>query len=216
MPALLAEYHEPDSEAARALAALLEGAPADVRSTTNFATALQHMAALVVSIPDWLQTLSPSLTALVPGLPPPTPVYAAANDASALNRTLTELARRPGPWQCVTECAALNDLGKREDNEQHEEPRGTETEVPPRVVDAVKHHSGIAIERILIPCGEPTQSLWTVGRDGLLRCHHIEGVEPASPLDAAVPSPLPTAAQTTVCTPLVRKGISLSEGSLRR
>lgn len=215
MPALLAECHEPDSEAARALAALLEAAPAEVRSTANFATALQHMAALItVSIPDWLQALAPSLTALVPGLPPPSPVLsAAANDAAALDRTLTELARRPGPWQQPVPddgCTTASEHAHEQPRET-EEPRGTE--VPPRVVDAVKHHSGIAIERVLIPCGEPTQSLWTVGGDGLLRCHRIEWVEPANPFDTTVPSPLFTAAQTTVCTPLVRaNGIHFLKG----
>jgi hypothetical protein len=44
-----------------------------------------------------------------------------------------------------------------------------------------------------------------VGGDGLLRCHHMEGAEPANPFDTVAPSPLSTTDQTTVCTPLVRE-----------
>jgi hypothetical protein len=56
MPALLADHHEPSSSSARALATLLDSAPHTVRSTPAFATALQHLAAVLTSTaPDWLQ-----------------------------------------------------------------------------------------------------------------------------------------------------------------
>ena len=67
---------------------------------------------------DNVQTLPPSLRDLVPGLPPLSPLAPsfAAEDASALHRTLAELARRPGPWQ-----RSVNETAEEEEEEEEEE-----------------------------------------------------------------------------------------------